>query len=184
MKKATMTALLLSTCLAALSVAAEDVGEIFNYYEYSDEFASAGQPTAAQLEAVRDAGFERVMYIAFSDQSRSLANEDRLVKDLGMEYVHIPVDWEAPTASEFYLFAGAMQRSPGKKTLLHCQANYRASAFAFLYRVLFEKVPVAQAKEDMNAVWTPNDTWRELIFAILEENGVSPDCAGCDWGDD
>ena len=98
-----------------------------------------------------------------------------------MEYLHIPVDWEAPTASDFYLFAGAMQRSPGKKTLLHCQANYRASAFSFLYRVLYEGVPMATAKRDMDSVWTPNQTWRELIFAVLEENGVSPHCEGCVW---
>ena len=180
MKKVTMIALLLSTGWTA-SAGAGELDEIFNYIEYSAEFASAGQPTAEQLQAVRDAGFERVAYIAFSDQSRSLANEDRLVKDLGMEYLHIPVDWEAPTASDFYLFAGAMQRSPGKKTLLHCQANYRASAFSFLYRVLYEGVPMATAKRDMDSVWTPNQTWRELIFAVLEENGVSPHCEGCVW---
>ena len=183
MKKASMTALLLSIgCI--VSAGAGELDEIFNYIEYSAEFASAGQPTAEQLQAVRDAGFERVVYIAFSDQSRSLPNEDRLVKDLGMEYVHIPVDWEAPTASDFYLFAGAMQRSPGKKTLLHCQANYRASAFSFLYRVLYEGVPMATAKRDMDSIWTPNKTWRELIFEVLKENDVSPHCDGCVWASD
>ena len=98
-----------------------------------------------------------------------------------MDYVQVPVIWDAPSVSDFYAFAGAMQREPGKKTLLHCQANYRASAFAFLYRVLFLDVPVAEAKADMNAVWTPNETWRDLIFAVLADNGISPDCAGCDW---
>ena len=184
MKNITMKALLLSTLCCCGSAGADEVDEITNYVEYSAELSSAGQPTAAQLQAVRDAGFERVVYIAFSDQSRSLANEDRLVKDLGMEYVHIPVDWEAPTASDFYLFAGAMQRSPGKKTFLHCQANYRASAFSFLYRVLYEGLPMAVAKQDMDSVWAPNKTWRELIFTVLEENDVSPHCKGCVWQDD
>ena len=83
-----------------------------------------------------------------------------------------------------YLFAGAMQRSPGKKTLLHCQANYRASAFSFLYRVLYEGVPMATAKKDLDSVWTPNQTWRELIFTVLKENDVSPHCDGCVWQED
>lgn len=130
---------------------------------------------------LRDEGFERIVYIAFSNSGKALAEEDVIVKELGMDYVHIPVVWEKPTADDFYAFAGAMQRASDRRTLLHCQVNYRASAFSFLYRVLYENVPVAQAKADMNSVWEPDDTWRELIFDILEENDVSPHCDGCSW---
>lgn len=180
MRTLTLTPLLLVTIFLAEEASAGP-GDIVNFREYSPNFASAGQPDAEQLEAARDAGFERVIYIAYSDQERSLANEDRVVKSLGMEYVHIPVEWDAPTASDFALFAAAMQSGEGKKTLLHCQVNYRASAFSFLYRVINEGVPVAQAKADMNSVWTPNETWRALIFSVLENAGISPHCDGCDW---
>ena len=159
----------------------QELSEIRNYKEYSSQFSSSGQPSREQLEAVKAAGFERVAYIAFSDSRGAIDNEDTLVKELGMDFVQVPVIWEAPTMSDFYAFAGAMQREPDKKTLLHCQANYRASAFAFLYRVLYQDVPVAEAKADMNEIWKPNETWRDLIFAVLEDNGVSPDCEGCDW---
>ena len=154
---------------------------IVNFRAYSAQFASSGQPTVDQLALLRDAGFERVVYIAFSDHDNSLPSEDRLVKELGLEYVHIPIEWSAPTVDDFNLFAGAMQQSSTKKTLLHCQVNYRASAFSFLYRVIYNDVPVAAAMADMNSVWTPNETWRDLIFEVLRANGVSPDCDGCDW---
>ena len=167
--------------ICSLPVRADGLQEIKNYREYSASFASSGQPTAEQLEAVAAAGFERVVYIAWSDHSNSLPNEDRLVRKLGLEYLHIPVEWEAPTKSDFYLFAGAMQMAPSRKTLLHCQVNARASAFSFLYRVIFDGVPVAEAKRDMNTVWAPNDTWRELIFTVLADHDISPDCDGCDW---
>ena len=166
-------------CAAAL--AAGSLDEIVNYREYSPTFSSAGQPDAAQLGLVRAAGFERVVYIAYSDQEKSLANEDRVVKSLGMEYVHIPVEWGAPTASDFALFRAAMQSGDSKRTLLHCQVNYRASAFSFLYRVIVDGVPLAAAKADMNSVWTPNETWRDLIFDVLENHDLSPHCEGCDW---
>ena len=167
--------------LASSAAFAADVEEIVNYRNYSPTFASAGQPTAEQLPAIRDAGFERIVYVAYSDQSRSLANEDRLVKDLGMQYVHIPVEWEAPTAADYHMVAAALRDNASRKTLLHCQVNYRATAFSFLYRVLEEGVDLAEAKADMNSVWTPNETWRDLIFEVLESAGVSPDCPGCDW---
>lgn len=158
-----------------------ELSDISNYREYSTTFSSSGQPTEKQLALLKEAGFERIVYIAFSNSGKALANEDVLVKELGMDYVHIPVTWDQPTAADFYAFAGAMQRLRDRKTLLHCQVNYRASAFSFLYRVLYDDVPIAKAKADMNTVWEPNETWRKLIFEILEENGRSPHCDGCTW---
>ena len=175
-----ISALIAILALPGAAIAAE-LDEIRNYREYSPTFASAGQPSAEQLEAVRDAGFERVVYIAFSNSRGAIADEDAIVKELGMDYVQVPVIWDAPTMSDFYAFAGAMQSEPARKTLLHCQANFRASAFAFLYRVIYLGVPVAEAKADMNGVWQPNDTWRQLIFDVLEDNDISPHCDGCSW---
>lgn len=164
-----------------ITAAADELADILNYLEYSSNFASAGQPTEEQLTLLKSAGFQRIVYIAFSGGETAIANEDEIVKGLGMEYVHIPVIWDKPTAADFYAFADVMQRYPDKKSLLHCKVNYRATAFSFLYRVLYEDVAVADAKTDMNTVWQPNETWRELIFSVLEENGKSAQCEGCDW---
>ena len=177
--KTTLTAALASFWI--LPVCAAELADISNYREYSPTFSSSGQPTEEQLELLQEEGFERIVYIAFTNHRNSLANEDVLTKELGLDYVHIPVIWDQPTKSDFYAFAGAMQREPNRRTLLHCQVNFRASAFSFLYRVIYQKVPVAEAKADMNTVWAPNETWRDLLFDILEENGESPHCDGCDW---
>ena len=59
--------------------------------------------------------------------------------------------------------------------------NARATAFSFLYRVIYADVPLAQAKADMNTVWQPNEVWRDFIFTVLAENDISPDCEDCDW---
>lgn len=155
--------------------------EIFNYIAYSPTFASAGQPTAEQLNQQQQMGVERVVYLAFSDQERSLPAEDRVVKELSMSYLQVPVDWKAPQKREYDLFAAAMNVEPDRKTLLHCQANFRASAFALLYRVLELGVPLGQAKADMNAVWIPNSTWTNFILEVLTANSVRTDCSACDW---
>jgi len=171
-------------CLPVQTILADQLDDIVNYREYSATLSSSGQPDRDQLEYLRESGYERVVYLAFSDHDGSVPNEDRIVKDLGMDYVHIPVVWDTPSKSDFYAFAGAMQREPDKKTLVHCQVNFRASAFSFLYRVLYEGVPMDQSKEDMNTVWVPDDSWQSLIFNILEENDVSPHCDTCLWEHD
>ena len=165
----------------SISVLAGDLAVIKNYREYSPAFASAGQPTRDQFGELKEAGVERVVYIAFANSKGAISDEDQVVKELGMDYAQVPVVWEAPTRADFEAFAAVMQSAPEKKTLLHCQANYRATAFAFLYRVIYRDVPLAEAKADMNTVWKPGGVWKELIFEVLEENGISPDCEGCDW---
>ncbi|MFP6827079.1 MAG: protein tyrosine phosphatase family protein, partial [Pseudohongiellaceae bacterium] len=157
------------------------LAEISNFRQYSDTFASAGQPTREQFQLLADQGFERIVYIAFSNNNNALADADQLVKGLGMEYMHVPVAFDNPLADDFYAFADSMRRNTGKKTLLHCQVNARATAFSFLYRVLFDDISITDAKADMNTVWQPNAVWRDFIFAVLDQNNVSPECEGCDW---
>ncbi|MCH7855002.1 MAG: protein tyrosine phosphatase family protein [Proteobacteria bacterium] len=165
----------------AVPAMAQSPDSITNYSEYSKIFSSSGQPTEAQLGTLQENHVERVIYLAYSDHESSLVGEDRIVKNLGMDYVHLPVAWEAPGKNDFYMFAAIMEQAPEKKTLLHCQVNFRASAFSFLYRVIYQDVSLEDAKEDMNSVWAPNETWRKLIFEVLLENDISPHCDVCDW---
>ena len=172
---------LLSSAVYAMEEVDPVLAEISNFRQYSDTFASAGQPTREQFQLLADQGFERIVYIAFSNNNNALADADQLVKGLGMEYMHVPVAFDNPLADDFYAFADSMRRNTGKKTLLHCQVNARATAFSFLYRVLFDDISITDAKADMNTVWQPNAVWRDFIFAVLDQNNVSPECEGCDW---
>lgn len=182
MKSVKARMVLMGACLAlGAPLVAAELTDIRNYIEYSPTLSSAGQPSKEQLALLPEAGFEQVVYIAFSNSGDAIADEDAIVKELGMDYVQIPVIWDAPTASDFYTFAGVMQRETERKTFLHCQANYRASAFSLLYRVLYEEVPLATAKADMNKIWMPNENWTDFILTVLEENEISPNCEGCEW---
>ncbi len=182
--KGLILAVLFVVSTMSASTAADGLEEIRNYREYSPVFASAGQPAREQFEHLKKAGFERIVYIAFANSKGAIPDEDQLVKELGMDYAQVPVIWEAPTRADFDAFAAVMQSAPDKKTLLHCQANYRATAFAFLYRVVYLGVPLAEAKADMNTIWNPDGVWRDLVFEVLEDNGISPHCEGCDWSSD
>ena len=171
----------LSTNAFAVEPTDPTLADITNFRQYSATFASSGQPTKDQFSAIAENGFERIVYIAFTNNANALPDADQVVKGLGMEYMHIPVTWDYPLTSGFYAFADSLRRDTDKKTLLHCQVNARATAFSFLYRVIYEGVDIAEAKADMNTVWQPNETWRDFIFAVLAENGMSSECEECDW---
>lgn len=184
MKKLTSVLILmcgLATSALAVEEPAPELAAITNFRQYSESFASAGQPTREQFQTLKDQGFERIVYIAFTNNPNAVADEDQVVKGLGMEYMHVPVDFANPLPDDFYAFADSMQRNTDKKTLLHCQVNARATAFSFLYRVIYQDTPLAEAKADMNTVWQPNEVWRDFIFEVLAQNNIDPQCEGCDW---
>jgi protein tyrosine phosphatase (PTP) superfamily phosphohydrolase (DUF442 family) len=163
---------------AGLAATADD---ITNYRRYSALLSSSGQPTRAQLSQLGGAGFERVVFLAFSDHATAVAQEDRLVRDAGLDYIQIPVSWSAPSRADFETFAAVLASAPAKATLVHCELNFRASSFVFLYRVIHEGVPLDEALDDLNAVWIPNETWRRFLFSVLEANGIAPECDACLW---
>jgi protein tyrosine phosphatase (PTP) superfamily phosphohydrolase (DUF442 family) len=175
-----MGVIFFSAGVSAVEETNATLNEITNFRQYNELFASAGQPTPEQFQTIKDNGFERVVYIAFTN-GNAVADEDQIVKGLGMEYMQVPVDFSNPLPSEFYAFADSMQRNSDKKTLLHCVVNARATAFSFLYRVIYDDVPVVDAKADMNTVWQPNAVWRDFIFEVMEQNNKSPECPTCDW---
>lgn len=177
----TVLLILLSSVALAVEEPATELAAITNFRQYSDSFASAGQPTREQFQTLKDEGFERIVYIAFTNNPNALADEDQVVKGLGMEYMQVPVDFSNPLPDDFYAFADSMERNTDKKTLLHCQVNARATAFSFLYRVIYQDVPLAEAKADMNTVWQPNEVWRDFVFEVLAQHDIDPQCDSCDW---
>ena len=51
--------------------------------------------------------------------------EDTIVRDQGVAYVYLPVDFAAPTHDDFESFAAAMDAHEGEMLHVHCAANYR-----------------------------------------------------------
>src|SRR5688572_7436378 len=115
-------------------MASSKLSDIFHFQATTATLGTAGQPTAAQFEAVKDAGYEVVINLAMGNTRRDLANEPQLMSELGLDYVHIPVEFEQPTAADLDEFFEAMDANQGKKCFVHCIANARVSAFVMLNR--------------------------------------------------
>ena len=145
-----------------------EVSAIYNVRPVDDLLTTSGQPTEGQLGAVARAGFAVVINLALHDDPRySLPDEAATVKSLGMHYIHIPVQFAAPTEPDARAFFDAMDQHQGKKILVHCAANMRVSAFVGLYRVLRQGWQHEEAFKLMNSVWTPDEVWSGFIAGML-----------------
>ena len=141
------------------------------HYQYLDEnLSSSGMPTAGQMKEVAEAGVQLVINLAPHDVPNAIPDEAGLVSSLGMEYINIPVTWRLPEGEALTRFLDEMDAHAGKKILVHCEANYRASAFVMLYRVLRLGWNKADAIPVMEKMWNPEDfpVWEVFIEDALK----------------
>ena len=157
--------------------------DIKNYRKVSDLLITGGQPSEQQLRDAAAEGFAVVINLATINPRYSLPDEAGLVRSLGMAYHHIPVVWDAPTAGDFAAFETMMDQCTARKTLLHCAANYRATAFYALYAMRHLGWSESEADDLMATVWSGSDypIWRrfiaELKAAIAGEQAAAREAA-------
>jgi protein tyrosine phosphatase (PTP) superfamily phosphohydrolase (DUF442 family) len=143
--------------------------EIYNFLQLTDMLLSGGMPTADQLADAARSGVQIVINLALPTSEKALPDERTLVESLGMQYIAIPVEWEHPTRRELDDFMNAMDSHKDSKILVHCQANYRATCFIALHRILREGWKQEEAFKDLRRIWNPDDypVWRKFIDGNL-----------------
>ncbi len=152
----------------------EGLRSIRNYRRLGPDLITSGLPTEAQLSAAAAAGFEVVINLLPGDEPRALPDERGTVERLGMIYEHIPVIWAQPTLTDLERFFELMDHHAGRRVYVHCAANYRASAFMLLYRVLRLGWPLEDALPDLQTIWDPAEypAWQAFIEEMLRGRTV------------
>jgi len=145
------------------------IEEISNFLALSDQLLCSGMPTAAQVADLAAAGVRRVINLATLDPEQDPVDEAGLVRSLGMQYDAIPVDWDAPTPQHLEAFMRAMDENGDEKVLVHCRANYRATAFIALYRIRRLGWNAEEALPDVRRIWNPEEypVWHRFIAEQL-----------------
>jgi protein tyrosine phosphatase (PTP) superfamily phosphohydrolase (DUF442 family) len=149
------------------------IEEIKNYVALSGELATGGQPSEGQIQELAQAGFECIINLGLLDPRYCLADEAGLVRSLGLEYHHIPVDFQAPTIEDLTQFFNIMQAAEGKRVFVHCAANYRVSSFVSLYGQAKLGWSSEQAAAHVRRLWEPNEIWAAFIERARQALGVS-----------
>jgi protein tyrosine phosphatase (PTP) superfamily phosphohydrolase (DUF442 family) len=144
------------------------LAEIYNFRMLGGSIGTSGQPAKGQFRIIRDAEFEAVINLALPTSDNAVADEGAIVTELGMCYVHLPVDFKAPGSQDFDTFCRLMGSFEGRRIFVHCAANMRVSAFLFLYRVLYQDAGLKEAKQDLHAIWQPDTVWSGFLERELK----------------
>jgi uncharacterized protein (TIGR01244 family) len=141
-----------------------DHGPAMNYHAIDERLVTGGHFFDGGVERIAAEGVTVV--IDLRDEPPE-GQAERLAA-AGMQWVNVPVVWKDPRPEDFEAFSAAMAAYPEAKVLVQCQSNYRASAFAFLYRVNVEGVSERTARKDLEAVWNPEGRWGRYIDTVLD----------------
>lgn len=161
--------LALGPCSASSVIAQDDRGmehhgPAMNFHRVSSQLATGGHFTDDGIMALAQQGVTLVIDL----RDKPPEGQEARLAAAGIRWINVPVVWKSPQRAEFDEFSRHMSENKDENILVQCQANYRASAMTYMYRVKKEGVPEPEARGDLNAIWTPEGTWAGYIEEILE----------------
>ncbi len=166
--------LVLGGCDSVSTAAQEDdetahSGPAMNFHRISPSLATGGHLMDEGIASLNDQGVSLVVDLR-DEPPNGL---ERRLRAVGIKYINVPVVWKAPQAEDFAEFARHMSENKGEHIFVQCQANYRASAMTYAYRVAKNGVPETEARKDLEAIWTPEGTWATYIDELLESSNIT-----------
>jgi len=145
------------------------VDQAYNFRKVSDNLSTSGVLSPDQLRALKREGYEVVVNLLPEDSEYAIEGEAAIVREQGIVYEYVPVDFSAPTAQDYQAFESILSGLEAKKVMLHCAANYRVSAFYSIYAYLNQGWSAGQAREFMATVWNVDEypTWEQFVTSVL-----------------
>jgi len=135
----------------------------YRYLKIDERISTSGQPTVEQFESIKAENFDVVINLSPSSAISAIKDEATILKSLGLDYVHIPVDFDNPSAVAFEHFAFEMNNRAEQRIWIHCAANLRVSAFLYRYRVSVLGWTESDAAPDLDRVWNPSSVWSRFL---------------------
>ena len=134
-----------------------EVTGIPRFLKVTDQVWTGGQPWLEHLPKLKDAGVKVIINLRPHVEYQGVREEAK-VKELGMSYFNIPVDFQAPDeldADDFLkLTDEQLKNGP---VFIHCAVATRVGAFWMIRRVLRDGWEYNKALEEANRIGLNNN---------------------------
>ncbi len=147
-----------------------DSAKVPKYLEVTPKLGTGGQPTEDGLRELANEGYKAVINLRTPGEGVDLAAEEKLVRELGLEYFNIPVLSADPKEDQALEFLNLMDRLNDQKVFVHCAAANRVGGFVMIHRVLKNGVPPEKAEEEANQIGLRSDVLRKFAKDFVEHH--------------
>jgi len=145
----------------------QSLAQIPTFSVIHEHLFSSAQPSIEQLKLIKEYGCSTVINLALSNAPNHIENEDRICLDLGLNYIHIPIDWETPSSEQCLLVLDLIDHLVQNEIVwIHCTKNDRSSCLMYVYRQFYMNMDIPTSQDLLHEIWEPNETWTGLIHSI------------------
>ena len=143
-----LAGLLATSGAHAQTGAAEPLAKaIPNYTRSADgKIVYAGQPSEDNFQTLKEAGFKTVINLRPADEMSF--DEKKVVEELGMTYVNIPITTFSITEEKVGQLADLLGDPDAAPVLMHCGSSNRVGGMWYIYRALFGDASEEEAMKE------------------------------------
>ena len=146
------------------TAAMSELTGIPHFLKLTDQVWTGGQPWLEHYPKLKDAGIKVIINLRPHAEYQG-EREEAKVKELGMKYFNIPVDFSAPDeldVDDFLKLTGEQLKNG--PVFIHCAVGTRVGAFWMIRRVVRDSWEYDKALEEANRIGLNNNA-RMIEFA-------------------
>ncbi len=156
-----------------MSDAFQAISGVANACQILPSVVTGGQPTADQLKALKEAGGEIVLDLRDPMEPRPVA-EAALVRELGMEYVNIPVRAGSLDDTTLEQILAVLRRAGERTVFFHCGSGSRVGGALIPYFILDQGLEEQDAVDQAMRVGLRSAEYMEWGLDYARRNQNSP----------
>jgi uncharacterized protein (TIGR01244 family) len=146
-------ALLLSGALAVSAQQKMEKPGITNYTKVDAVVACGGATETSALEGLKNDGFKAVINLRqASEAGANIPENSARAKALGLNYLHIPFNAQAPEQKSVDDFLAAVANKANQPVYVHCGSANRVGAVWLVKRVLQDGWTIEKASEEAKLI--------------------------------
>ena len=134
---------------------AQEPPPIRNFLQVSTDICTGAQPAVTHYELLKARGVKTVLNLRTPGEHR-WEEEKKLVEDLGMKYINIPVVYREPKDSDIDEFLKVTDDPANRPLFIHCTAAIRVGAFWMARRIVRDGMTWDAALEEAKKVGLVN----------------------------
>jgi protein tyrosine phosphatase (PTP) superfamily phosphohydrolase (DUF442 family) len=156
-----------------MPTAFQAVSGVANACQILPTVVTGGQPTADQLKALKEAGGEIVLDLRDPMEPRPVA-EAALVRELGMEYINIPVRAGSLDDTTLEQILAVLRRAGERTVFFHCGSGSRVGGALIPYFILDQGLEEQDAVDQAMRVGLRSAEYMEWGLDYARRNQDSP----------
>ena len=149
------------------------VSGVANACQILPNVVTGGQPTAEQLKALKAAGGDIVLDLRDPMESRPV-DEAALVRELGMEYVNIPVQAGSLDDTTLEHILGVLRAAGDRTVFFHCGSGSRVGGALIPYFIIDQGLEEQDAVDQAMRVGLRSAEYMEWGLEYARRNQNSP----------